>query len=195
MIRKLVLATALAASMPTMVVAQPASAATPNGAALAKARELMTVMRTDTLVAESLDAQAGIMTKGLADRLLQSGIAPPEMAGNPEFGAIMQRYLDRISAETTAKMKALVPQIVERTTAIYARNFSAAQLADVIAFYRTSTGQALLAKTPALSAEAAEATRDLTQGPTMEVIKELLPPLTAELKAWADKHARAGGTK
>ena len=195
MIRQMLIATALAAAVPTAVVAQAASAVTPDAAALAKARDLMAAMNVGDLIEKSLDAQTGIMTKGLADRIVQSGTVPPETANDPEFRHVMQRYFDRISAEITAKMKVLIPQIVEQNTLIYARNFTAAQLNDLAIFYRTPTGQAMIAKTPQLSADAAAVTRDLTIGPTMDVIKGLMPQMVADLQALADKRKAPKGTK
>lgn len=195
MIRQLLVAAALATSVPAAVAAQTVSTVAADPAALAKARELMAVMHVGELIEKSLDAQTGVITKGLADRLMQSGIAPQDAANDPEFRQIMQRYFDRLSAEITVKMKAILPQIVEQNTLIYARNFSAAQLNDLVVFYNTPTGQAMLAKMPSLSADAAAVTRDLTMGPTMDVMKSLMPQMTAELQAWSEKHKASKGTK
>jgi hypothetical protein len=189
------LAVSLATSIPTALAAQTAPVAAPSAAALAKAGELMVVMNTRDLLAKTLDAQAGIMTKGLADQILRSGVAPAEVANDSEFRGIMQRYLDRISLESNAKLKVLVPQIVDRMTAIYARNFSVAQIDDLMAFYRTPTGRDFLAKTPALTAEAAEVTRELTTGPMMDVVKNVMPQMVADLQAWGEKHKAAEGKK
>lgn len=195
MIRQVLIATTLATLVPVAVAAQTAPVVAPDPAALAKARDLMTVMHVGELIEKSLDAQTGVMTKGLADRLMQSGIVSQESANDPEFRQIVQRYFDRMSSEITVKMKALLPQLVEQNTLIYARNFSAAQLNDLVVFYNTPTGQAMLAKMPALSADAAAVTRDLTMGPTMDVIKGLMPQMTAELQAWGEKHKASKGTK
>lgn len=187
------MAALLAAAVPSIVEAQAVPA--PSASALGKARELMAVMNIGELTEKALDAQTGIMTRGLADRIAQSGIAPPELMNDPEFRQIMQRYFDRISVETTTKIKALLPQIVEQNTLIYARNFSATELAGLVTFYRSPTGQAFLAKTPALTAEMAAVSRDLTVGPTMDVVKGLVPQMMAELQAWGDKHKSPKGAK
>jgi hypothetical protein len=196
MIKQMVLAATLAVSVPTAVIAQAAApAAAPSAAALAKAHELMTTMHVEDLTRRALDGQMKAMTGGLANQLLQSGQIPTAMAQDPEFRAIFQRYLDTVSAKVQSSMTASMPQIVEIMTRVYATNFTPAEMDDMLVFYRTKTGQAVLAKLPDVTAETAVATRDLTMGPAMKAAQEALPQFMSELKAWADKHPQAGGTK
>jgi len=196
MIKQLLLAATLAASVPTALFAQAGPAAgAPSGAALAKAHELMTTMHVEELTRRALDGQMKAMTSGLANQLLQSGQIPPAMAQDPEFRAIFQRYLDTVSAKVQGTVSASMPQIVEVMTRVYASNFTPAEMDDMLAFYRTKTGQAVLAKLPDVTAQTAMATRDLTMGPAMKAAQEALPQFMSELKAWADKHPQAAGAK
>ena len=190
MIRQVLIAAALAAT-PVAVTAQtPAPAATTT----AKAHELLTVMHADELTRKTLDTQMQAMTGGLAERLLANTQLPAQVAHDPEFQAIMQRFLDRVAAQTTTAFKANLPKLMDTMAGIYARNFTVPQMDDMIAFYRTPTGQALLERMPTVTAEAATAGRDLTMGPAMKAAQEALPQFMSELKAWADKHPQAAGT-
>ncbi|MCT4557585.1 MAG: DUF2059 domain-containing protein [Pelagimonas sp.] len=60
------------------------------------------------------------------------------------FDLFMSEFID----EFTASMQA-------QTSAIYLRNFSAEELSEIAAFYKTDAGQALIATTPTLMAEGA----------------------------------------
>ena len=196
MIKQIVLAAALAASVPSMAIAQAtAPAAAPSAAALAKAQELMTTMHIEDLTRRALEGQMKAMTGGLANQLLQSGQFPPALAQDPEFRAIFQRYLDTVSAKVQTSMTASMPQVVEIMTRVYATNFPPAEMDDMLAFYRTKTGQTVLAKLPDVTAQAVAATRDLTMGPAMKAAQEAVPQFMTELKAWAAKHPELAGAK
>ena len=51
--------------------------------------------------------------------------------------------------------------MVDSVAAIYANNFSAAELRDIEAFYRQPTGQKLLEKSPAIAQQAAQVGQDI----------------------------------
>jgi hypothetical protein len=196
MIKQIVLAAALAVSAPTAVIAQAtAPVASPSAAALAKARELMTTMHVEDLTRRALEAQMKALTGGLANQLLQSGQFPPALAQDPEFRAIFQRYLDAVSAKVQISMTASMPQVVEIMTRVYAANFTPAEIDNMLAFYRTKTGQTVLAKLPDVTAQSVAATRDLTMGPAMKAAQEAAPQFMTELKAWAAKHPELAGAK
>jgi hypothetical protein len=167
----------------------------PTAATTAKARELLIAIHADELTRKTLDSQMQAMTGGLAQRLIANGQLPPEMAHDPEFQAIMQRFLDRVAGQASAAFKANLPQLMDTMAGIYAKNFTVVQMDDMIAFYRTPTGQVLLERTPAVTAEAATAGRDMAMGPAMKAAQDAMPQMMTELKAWADKHPQAGGAK
>ena len=189
--RRLIYAAAIGLAAP--LAAQ--SPTPPSPAALAKARELLTLTRADQLSEKLIDAQMRAVTNGLANQMLQNGQFPAGATKDPEFGAILQRYMDGLSTKVIDQIKAALPKIVEIDADIYARNFTVAQMDDMISFYRSPTGQATLQKLPQVTAEAASATRDLIFGPIIREAQASAPQLSAELKAWAEKHPSAGGTK
>jgi len=194
MIRQLLVAAALAVSAPTAVTAQ-ATPAAPSAAAVAKAHELMVTMHTEELTKRTVDGQLKALTGGLTNQLISSGQIPQAMAQDPEFRAIVQRYLDAVSTKVSATLGASMPQIIEIMTRVYASNFTIPEMDDMLVFYRSKTGQAVLAKLPEVTTQASLATRDLTMGPAMKAAQEALPQFLSELKAWTDKHPQAGGTK
>jgi hypothetical protein len=181
----------VAAALIAMAAPAWAQAPAPAPAAVAKARELVTVMRAEELTRKTLDAQMKGVTAGMADQIFKSGAFPAGMASDPEFRAIMQRYMDRVFADVNAQMQQIMPQLIDAMVQVYARQLTSAQMDDVIAFYRTPTGQVMLQKTPDITAEVGLKARDLTLGPIMQTIKETTPQLMTELKAWADKHPQA----
>ena len=55
-------------------------------------------------------------------------------------------------------------ELIDLMATVYARNFTAAELHDVTAFYRTATGQKLLEKLPAVMQQAMTAGQQFAQG-------------------------------
>src|SRR6478736_1350150 len=62
-----------------------------------------------------------------------------------DYDAIMPLMLD--------SMNARVSEIIEQVAALYARNFTAAELNEVVAFYRGPTGQKFIQKLPLITQE------------------------------------------
>ncbi|WP_420142017.1 DUF2059 domain-containing protein, partial [Sphingomonas sp.] len=138
---------------------------------MAEARTLMRVMRAEEVIRRTLDTQMKALAPGMTDQIFRSGAFPAELANDADFRAILQRHLERIMAVVGDQTKTALPQIVEQMTAIYAREFTPAQIGDMTAFYRTPTGQALLEKTPAITADVAKQTSDLIMGPLMQTLQ------------------------
>ena len=103
----------------------PAAAQSPAPDALAAARELVTASRA----AEQLK--------------------PAIVQGRPEiardFDAIIPQLIEAANARSEA--------FVEGTTAVYARNFTADELRQLAAFYRSEIGQKFLEKMPVVAQE------------------------------------------
>jgi hypothetical protein len=53
----------------------------------------------------------------------------------------------------------------------------------------------MLDKMPTVTAEGAAVGRDLAMGPAMKAAQDGVPQLMTEIKAWADRHPQAAGTK
>ena len=120
----------LALSSGGPAIAQP----TPD--AVTASRELVTVMRA----ADQLKALLPIIMQQLKPAIVQ-GRTEVER----DYDVIVPIMLEMADRHTTA--------MIEEVAAIYARNFTAAELREVTAFYRTPVGQKMLQKLPAITQE------------------------------------------
>ena len=103
---------------------------------LAAARELIQVMRaTDQF-------------KALLPTILQA-LKPAFVQGRPE----MEKDFDAILPAINDVAVHRVNELAEALAVIYASNFSVAEIHDIAAFYRSSTGQKFLAQQPVIARE------------------------------------------
>jgi uncharacterized protein len=120
----------------TLLCSGAAAPQTPAPDALAAARELVTTMK------------AGDMLKSLMPIILQQ-LKPVIVQGRPQverdFDAIMPTLMEAMTTKTD--------EFNDLVADIYARNFSAAEIRQVTAFYHSPVGQKLLEKMPAISQE------------------------------------------
>jgi hypothetical protein len=117
-----------------VLLAAPARAQSPPPDALAAARELLATMRfTDQF-------------KAIMPNILQA-LKPAIVQNRPE----VERDFDAVMPLLLEAMTPRLNELVELTAAIYAHNFTARELRDVTAFYRTPTGEKFLQKLPAVT--------------------------------------------
>ena len=81
--------------------------------------------------------------------LLMQQFRPIIVQGRPE----VDKAFDVITPILLESLSNRLPEFIDLIAAIYARNFTASELADVSAFYRTATGQKLLQKLPGVMQE------------------------------------------
>lgn len=117
-----------------------ATAQTASPETVAAAKELVTVMR----MTDQIKTMVPLIMNALKPAIVQNRqeVAKDYDALLPELGQLMASRAD---------------EFVAIMAAVYARNFTAAQLRDIAAFYRTPTGQALLEKQPVVAQEGLEA--------------------------------------
>jgi hypothetical protein len=151
-----VLAIVLAA-MAHAAAAQPA--ATPSAAAplserqLALARELVAATGIDKMLSAELRETVGQVYASLAP------------AASPQTEA-RRKVLEQAQSDAMARM---APNIVQSMVDGYAGNFTAQELSDTLAYYKSPTGRAMAAKTP-----------QLMRGITANMIRDL-PELRREM--------------
>jgi len=118
--------------------AQPASgtadAGSPDGRTLVLARQVVDATNISTMLSATLHNMVG------------QAYATLTPAASAESQARRKVYADA-QEDATAKM---VPKIVESMVNNYARNFTAQELSDLLAFYQSPTGRSMVAKTPQL---------------------------------------------
>ena len=113
-----------------------ALAQSPSPDTAAAARELIVTMRT----ADQFKAILPMVVNGLKPAMVQNR---PQV--EKDYDAIMPILVDAMGAR--------VNEFVDQIADVYAKNFTAAELRDVTAFYRGPTGQKFLQKVPAITQE------------------------------------------
>jgi uncharacterized protein len=139
--------------------------------------ELVEIMDMDKLV-DSIYSQ---MESSMQNMSKQMGVKPSEQALFDKHSAEMRKILRE--GMSWQKMK---PHTVE----LYDRNFSEKEVMDMLAFYKTKTGQSILKKMPVVMQES------MTMGQTMmqdviPKIQALSQQLTADLKQQREQAAKS----
>ena len=143
--RALMLAAGLALGLPAAALPAQAGDASPSeasetGEAAEVAGELLALMSKE-MIAELVDQVTERMWPSIESRLLayNPGVDPSSLSG-------LRVELERIQRD-------YMLNVVKGGPEIYARHFTAEELREIIAFYRTPVGAKLLAMTPQLTAE------------------------------------------
>jgi hypothetical protein len=117
-------------------VAEPARSQTPSPDAVAAARELIETMH------------AVDFFKSIVPAMMQ-GLKPAIVQNRPQ----VERDFDAIAPLLLEGFNARMNELVEQIAVLYARNFTADELREVVAFYRRPTGQKFVQKLPAVTQE------------------------------------------
>jgi uncharacterized protein len=120
----------------TLLYGGPAATQTPPPDAVIAAKELVVTMRA----ADQLKALFPIIMQQLKPAIVQGR---PQV--EKDYDAIMPTLVDGMLARSD--------ELVDLMAAVYARNFTAAEIRQVIAFYRGPVGQKFLEKMPAIAQE------------------------------------------
>lgn len=136
-------------------------AAQSNPEAEAAAKELIIAMRADQQV------------KNVFPIIMQQ-LKPMITGGKPEAA----RDFDALMPIALGLMNERTAEFVAAIAAAYARNFSAAELREITAFYNSPGGQKMLDKQPALLQESAAIGQKFGQG----VAADLQKRMTEEMK-------------
>jgi hypothetical protein len=163
-VRGALLAAALAFAAPAAM----AQTTTPDPAAMTEARALMAKTGADGIARQML----GIMKPQMQMMLLQM---------NPDKAAAVMAILDLMVAEFELR----IPDLVDRSAALYVDQFSLEDLKQLNAFYDSPLGRKLIEKMPALveqsnvmaQAFASELVRDVARKLAPEFEKRQLKPL------------------
>jgi hypothetical protein len=134
-IRILVMAASLL--LPATLAERASAQAQPNSDALAAATELFTVMSADMI--GQISSQMTSQLWPLIERDLRQKIDAAALAD-------LRKEFERIQADA-------VTEAMKEGPPIYARHFSAAELRELAAFYRTPLGQKTLRSLPVITGE------------------------------------------
>jgi uncharacterized protein len=144
----------------TLIFGGPAAAQTASPEAIAAARELVVVMRA----AEQLKAILPLIMQQLKPAIVQGR---PEV--ERDFDVMVPIMLDIANTRSAV--------MIEEVVAVYARNFTAGEMQQLIAFYRAPVGQKFLEKMPSVMQESMAVGQKFGQSVAVElrarVIEEL----------------------
>jgi hypothetical protein len=145
----ILLAAPVAAQTPTD--APPAPAAPIDSASMRAARGLLVAMHAD---------QVFITT---VERSLATAAANGPTQLPPKF---MERFLAAVRAE--------LPNLLEQMAQVYARNYTKSEIEAFTAFFKTPTGQAMVAKQGIITAESSEMGQRWGSALAMRVMGEMI---------------------
>jgi uncharacterized protein len=133
----------------------------PSPESLAAARELATVARLD----ESM--------RGILPMIMQQ-LKPAVVQGRKE----VERDFDNLNPVFIGVMNDRMKEFTDLIAVIYANHFSAAELRDIIAFYRTPTGQKFVQSQAPLAQQAMNAGQQFAQ----KLITDMQEKMKQELR-------------
>ncbi len=129
-----------------LLSAARAPAQSPSAETLAAARDLVVTMKAT----DQFNAIFPILMQSLKPAIVQD-----RPAVEKDFDAILPVIIESLRSRTT--------EMVDLMAAIYAQNFNVAELRDIAAFYRTPTGQEMLANLPAITQQSVVAGQKMAQ--------------------------------
>jgi hypothetical protein len=128
----------VAMALLAVIATGPVRAQTPSSEAMAAAEELFAFLSKDLLA--QITTQLTTLTWPSIERELASRVDAAALAE-------LRREYERIQLDR-------LQDILKDAPAIYARRFTAQELREIVAFYRTPTGQKSLREMPQVMAEA-----------------------------------------
>ena len=142
----------------SLMSAAPAPAQSPE--TIAAAKDLMAVMRSSDNF------------KTMMPSIMQA-LKPAIVQGRPE----VDRDFDALVAPLLGAMNSRLDEIIDKVAGIYARNFTAAELREVAAFYRGPTGQKFVQKLPGVMQESLVVGQQFGQQIAGELQKRMIEEL------------------
>ncbi len=140
-----------------LLTAGPAPAQAPSPEALAAARELVTA------------SHAADQIKRVVPLLMQQ-LRPAIVQGRPE----VDRAYDAIAPILLESLNSRFQEFIDLIAPIYANNFTASELHDIAAFYRTPTGQKLMEKLPGVTQQSFAAGQKFGQTLALDVQQRII---------------------
>lgn len=146
----------------TLAIFSPlASAQQPAPAAMASAKELITITGTTTLFSPLI---AGVVEQAKVLYLQQ----------NPALA----KDLNEIATQIRTDLQPRFSELTEEVARLYAANFTEQELKDILAFYKTTAGKKLLAEQPKI----VDTSMKFAQGWATKLSDQVIAKMRDELK-------------
>ncbi len=149
--------TIAAALSAILLGAAPVWAQTPSPEAASAARELIVAMKAT----DQFKAILPLIMQNLKPAIVQNR---PEV--EKDFDAIAPAMIDMAMSK--------LPALTELMAQVYARNFTTAELNDLMAFYKTPTGQKLLQSMPVITQQSLAAGQQFAQTIVVDLQKQIV---------------------
>jgi hypothetical protein len=146
--------------MLALLMIVPVQAQSPDAGSEAAAKELVATIKV------------GDQFKTLLPLIFQQ-LKPAIVQNRPD----VERDYDALVPVLQERMMARLNELEGSIVAVYAGNFSAAELHDLIVFYKTPTGQKLLEKTPLIAQQTMAAGRKFGEVAGVEAQKQMVDEL------------------
>ena len=170
-----------------LTAAAPAAAA-PDAATLAAARDLVTQLDVRGQIVGSMMRGVAEMRSGaVVTRMLESqpGFAMARSKQPAKFDEVLKKIGGMQAAATEKVVTAQAPAVTQAAVQAYAANYTAAELRQLSAFYKSPLGQALITKQPLIAAQVNTAQGQLMGVQIQQAMQALGPQIQAELKRLA----------
>jgi hypothetical protein len=162
-----------------MMMAVAPMARADDASKTAKVHELFTAMHMDRMMSQMMDQMTGFMKQQFQQSIQEATSSAAMSDGQKKltdefFGKVMKLATDSMS------WKALEPEY----TKIYANTYTEDEIDAITVFYKSPAGQAMLTKTPELTA----ASMKVVQGRMVELqpkMKELSDQYAQQMKAYS----------
>lgn len=186
--RNLALAALIALAAPAAHAQALAPGAAPDAARTAAASDLVTLLDVRGQMRRAMAKQIAEMRTGAAFSrpLEQNPQFKIARSKNPQQFDQVFRKVGAIQADAADRvLKEAEPEAVRATVNAYARNFGAAELRQLIAFYQTPLGATLRERLPAVTQETQSALADKLAPRMQDEMRKLGPQIQAELRRLA----------
>ena len=170
-------------AMPMPAHAQaPVSNVQPSAEQLVAAQQLMSAImppeQRDAMVEQMITAMMANILPSIRQRLDERGILD-----NPDISPVFDRFLARQTQSAIDQLKVQMPELIEAMSRAYARRFTASQMDEMHAFFRTPTGQLYVTESMGIMSDpdVAEWQRN-SMSKSMEKLPDELKKLQEELE-------------
>lgn len=169
-------AAALTFGQPAWAQSQAAPASPSDAERLAAAREVVELSRVRDYMGKAIDAMIDQSMKGVV-----GGLTEANGVKTAHDKARLERVMAIYNAHMRAGLKTDMPRLIDAQASLYASVYSLSELRGLVTFYRSPTGQAMIAKMPQLLQAASAQAQAILVRPMLARMPATLAKVKAEL--------------